>query len=104
MIDDAGLPLVGQALALLGKRRLILAIHDGSFPADPEEDLGRGTPYSRGGGRFVRFVRSLGFNTLQLGPQGLTTRGNPSPYDGTIFSRNSLSIALGREVHHSSPL
>ncbi len=87
--------LVEAALKLLGKRRLVLSIHDGSFPGDAEEEIGRGTPYGSGGRAFVEFVRDLGFNGLQLGPQGQTGRRNPSPYDSTAWSRNVLSIAPG---------
>lgn len=86
--------LVAAALAALGKRRLVLAIHDASFPSAPGEDTGRGTPYGRGAADFLRFVGALGFNGVLLGPQGQTSRVNPSPYDGTIFSKSMLSIAL----------
>ena len=95
MYSDLTPPPVLRALELLGKNKLFLAIHDGSFPADGDEELGRGTPYSRGGRRLAAFARRLGFNGLQLGAQGQTSRGNPSPYDGTAFSRNSLSISVG---------
>jgi 4-alpha-glucanotransferase len=88
------LELVRRALTLLGKKKLLLSIHDPSFPGDADEDLGRGSPYSRAGRRFLEFARDLGFTGIQLGPQGQTSRGNPSPYDGTVFSRNSLSIDL----------
>jgi 4-alpha-glucanotransferase len=87
-------PIIEEALGLLGKRRLVLSIHDGSFPGEAEEDIGRGTPYGTGGRAFVEFVRRLGFNGVQLGPQGQTSRGNPSPYDSTAMSRNVLSISL----------
>lgn len=86
--------LVAEALRALGVRNLVLAIHDVSFPSAPGEDTGCGTPYSEGGRRFLRFARDLGFNGVQLGPQGETSAHNPSPYDGTIFSRSTLSIAL----------
>lgn len=82
---------VAAALALLDKRRLVLSIHDACFPSAPGEDLGRGSPYTRGGLGFLHFARMLGFDGVQLGPQGQTSRGNPSPYDGTLFSRNLLS-------------
>lgn len=81
------------ALRMLGTRALLLAVHDASFPSEPAEQLGRGTPYSTGGRRFAAFAGALGFTGIQLGPQGRTGRGNPSPYDGTAFSRNPLSIA-----------
>ena len=86
--------IVARALALLGKHNLVLSLHDPSFPGAPGEDTGRGSPYTRGGRDFLEFVAGLGFTGLQLGPQGQTSAGNPSPYDGTIFARNVLSIDL----------
>lgn len=91
--EDEEMPLFRAALQLLGVRRFALAIHDASFPSTPEEDIGRGSPYSRGGLEFLRFARSLGFNAVQLGPQGKTTRGDPSPYNSCIFSKSILSLA-----------
>ena len=85
---------VTQALAALGVRRLVVGIHDPAFPGLPGHDVGRGSPYSRGAERFLRFVRGLGFDGVQLGPQGQTSEVNSSPYDGTIFARNILSIDL----------
>lgn len=82
-----------EALKVLGIRRLLLGIQDPAFPSRPEEDIGRGSPYSAGSREFLAFVRSLGFNGLQLGPQGMTSPTNSSPYDGTLFSRNRLSLA-----------
>ncbi|MGD8911323.1 MAG: 4-alpha-glucanotransferase [Candidatus Thiodiazotropha sp.] len=83
-----------EALRLLGKRRLVLAIHDSSFPSREEEEIGRGTPYSEGAKAFLAFARGLGFDAIQFGPQGQMTRDNPSPYDGTLFSRNILNLDL----------
>ncbi|MDB4963550.1 MAG: 4-alpha-glucanotransferase [Myxococcales bacterium] len=87
--------LIDAALAELGVRRMLLAIHDVSFPSDPEEDIGRGSPSTAAAQRLFAFARELGFTGIQLGPQGQTTRENPSPYDGTIFSRHIGSISLG---------
>ncbi|MDB5219551.1 MAG: hypothetical protein JWO86_7478 [Myxococcaceae bacterium] len=86
--------LVVGALRALGIERLVLAIHDVSFPSAPGEDVGRGSPYAKGGRAFLDFARELGFDGIQLGPQGQTSLGNPSPYDGSVFSKNILSIAL----------
>lgn len=83
---------ITDALTLLGKDRLVLAIHDSSFPAVAGEDIGRGSPYGYGGQGLLRFARGLGFDGIQFGPQGQTSRDDPSPYDGTLFSRNILSI------------
>jgi 4-alpha-glucanotransferase len=85
---------INAALQLLGKSDFLLAVHDASFPGVHGEDSGRGTPYNEGGLALAGFARSLGFTGLQLGPQGLTSPVNPSPYDGTLFSRNVLSLDL----------
>ncbi|MEP6655540.1 MAG: 4-alpha-glucanotransferase [Myxococcales bacterium] len=87
--------MIRQALSALGVRRLVLAIHDQSFPSTPDEDIGRGSPYSKGARQLLEFVRAAGFDGVQLGPQGDTALDNPSPYDGALFSKSTLSIALG---------
>ncbi|HEY7775874.1 MAG TPA: 4-alpha-glucanotransferase, partial [Kineobactrum sp.] len=84
-----------EALGLLGKQRFSLAIHDSCFPQDSADDIGRGSPYGSGARTFFAFARGLGFDAIQLGPQGQTGRENPSPYDGTLFSRNSLNLDFG---------
>ena len=89
---------VGAALHRLGIRVLVFALQEPSFPPLPGADTGRGSPYSAAGLRLLRFARALGFNAVQFGPQGETSQGNASPYDGTIFSRSTLSIALDRLV------
>jgi 4-alpha-glucanotransferase len=86
---------VRQALDLLGIGNLLFGIHDAAFPSRAGEDVGRGTPYSEGAADFLAFVADLGFRGIQLGPQGATSPGNASPYDGTLFSRSPLSLALG---------
>jgi 4-alpha-glucanotransferase len=85
---------VGAALRALSIERLLLTVHDASFPLSPGEDLGRGSPHSAAAERFLAFVRGLGFTGIQLGPQGKVTPFNPSPFDGTLFARSALSIAL----------
>lgn len=85
---------IAEALRILGKTDFLLAVHDASFPGVDGEDAGRGSPYGAGGLALARFARSLGFTGLQLGPQGRTSAVNPSPYDGTLFSRNILSLDL----------
>lgn len=100
MIDPPGTtptqpdPDLVEALELLGKPDFLLAVHDASFPGIEGEDGGRGSPYGAGGLALADFARSLGFTGLQLGPQGQTSPINPSPYDGTLFSRNFLSLDL----------
>jgi len=86
--------LVRAALDALGIRRLALAVHDAALPGDPRDDVGRGAPLSKGGLAFLRFAADLGFDAVQLGPQGETTEHDQSPYDASIFSRSTLSLAL----------
>ncbi|HVH46084.1 MAG TPA: 4-alpha-glucanotransferase [Labilithrix sp.] len=86
--------IVREALGALGVRRLVLAIHDVSFPSAAGEDIGRGSPYSEGASAFFAFARELGFDGVQLGPQGQTSLGNVSPYDGSVFSKSTLSLPL----------
>jgi len=86
--------LVRGALCALDIRNLSLCIHAASFPGDDDEDIGRGAPASRGGRRFLEFARGLGFTGLQLGPEGMTPPGDPSPYRGSAFPKDALSIAL----------
>lgn len=86
--------VVRDALRALGVKSLVLGIHDPAFPGVPGDDVGRGSPYSRGAERFFALAARLGFTGVQLGPQGQTSLVNPSPYDGTIFSRNVLSLPL----------
>ena len=85
---------ITEALQRLQVEKLVLGVHDLMLPAFPQEDTGRGAPMSQGALAFVDLCRSLGFDAIQLGPQGDTAADNPSPYDGSIFARNRASIAL----------
>jgi 4-alpha-glucanotransferase len=96
-------PLAREALALLGVERLVLGIHDASFPSLPDDDTGRGTPCGTGGLALLRFAHGEGFDGVQLGPQGRTEPGNPSPYDGALFARDPLSISLARLADPHGP-
>jgi 4-alpha-glucanotransferase len=87
--------LVRAALAHLGIERLVFVVHDASFPSDPREDVGRGSPHSRAAERLSQFVAERGFDAVQLGPQGKTSLANPSPYDASVMARSHLSVALG---------
>lgn len=100
---DSQRSLIAEALEALGVTRWVLSIHDPSFPGLPGEDTGRGSPYSEGAARFLAFARALGFTGIQLGPQGQTTAHNPSPYDGTLFSRNTLNVALAPLTEPDGP-
>ncbi|MDB4981787.1 MAG: hypothetical protein JWM82_2539 [Myxococcales bacterium] len=87
-------PTIRDGLDALGVERLVLTVHDSSFPSAAEEDVGRGSSYGRGARQLVALASSLGFDGLQLGPQGATTASNPSPYDGAHRTRSPALIAL----------
>lgn len=88
--------LLSDARRALGLDHLVLLIHDASFPSRPDEETGRGSPYSVGARDLLEWALDRGFTGVQLGPQGETARSNPSPYDGTSFAKTVLSIALRR--------
>lgn len=87
---------IREALRALDVHKLVLGIQDPSFPSEEDDESGRGTPCSPAGLRLLRFARDLGFDGIQLGPQGQTSETDASPYGGTIFSRSILSISLLR--------
>jgi len=89
-----GQQAVRRALARLGIERLVLSIHQVSFPPSAD-DIGHGTPYSERSWAMMEWLAGLGFTGVALGPTGITSRTNPSPYDATALSRNPLHIALG---------
>jgi 4-alpha-glucanotransferase len=84
--------LIEAARARLGIEHLVLTVHDASFPSRDSEDIGRGSPYSHGAADLLEFAADLGFNGLQLGPQGKTNDHDPSPYNGSLFARSHQSL------------
>lgn len=87
---------VRHALDLLGVERFVLQVPDSAFPWSPGEDLGRGSPNSVQARAFMRGMTELGFDTIQLMPGGRTSPVNHSPYDGSLFARNEMSISHHR--------
>ena len=87
---------VRDALRRLEIDDLVLGIPDRCFPSAADEDVGIGSAYAPSAEGFVEIVRDLGYTGLQLGPQGETSEGNASPYDGTLFARGRLSVSLAR--------
>ena len=84
---------VKEALSVLGKKNMALILHGVSFPSSADENTGFGTYNSDGAKRVFDFIGGV-FSALQLGPGGKTKMSDPSPYCGTIFSKNPLFINL----------
>lgn len=92
---------IQAALSALDKKDLTLILHGASFPSAGGEDTGIGSPNSKGAKALVRFIRQMGFNSVQLGPGGKTKGVDPSPYTSTSFSSNPLFIDLAPLVEDS---
>ena len=84
---------VSEALKILNKKNLALILQGVSFPSSDGENTGFGTYNSQGAKRVFDFMSGV-FNALQLGPAGKTKISDPSPYCGTVFSKNPLFINL----------
>lgn len=87
---------IETALKALNKKNLAMIIHGASFPSKKTQDIGFGTYNSEGARDFIKFIDNMGFNTIQLGPDGKTKPIDASPYIGTMFSNNPLFIDLYR--------
>jgi 4-alpha-glucanotransferase len=87
-------PIVRAALARLGVERMVVVIHQASFPAG-DDDLAHGTPYSGCAASLIERIAALGFTGIMFGPAGVTSEPDASPYDGTALSRDPLHIAFG---------
>lgn len=85
---------IQKALKVLKKKNLSMIVHGSSFPAVQGQDYGIGSPNTEGGQNFMEFISGLGFNGIQLGPEGKTKSIDASPYVGTMFSDNPLFIDL----------
>ena len=85
---------IQKALKVLDKKNLAMIIHGQSFPSAGGQNTGFGSPNSKGGQNFMEFLSNLGFNGIQLGPEGKTKSIDASPYVGTMFSYNPLFIDL----------
>ncbi|MEB3287588.1 MAG: 4-alpha-glucanotransferase [Vampirovibrionales bacterium] len=85
---------VKEALTALGTEDLSLIIHGSSFPSLADADTGFGSPYGEAAKTFLLYLKSLGFNGVQLGPGGKTKAVDASPYVSTTFSGNPLFIDL----------
>ena len=86
--------VIREALRRLGVDRFVVGVFETALPSAPGRELGCGSLATTGGRAFLELAAEVGFNAVQLGPTGMTDRGNPSPYDGTLFSRTLLALDL----------
>ena len=84
---------INRAMDYLGIQNRAFIIHGASFPAKKGSfDQQVGTPY--GNNDFIDFVKTHGFNSIQLGPMGRLNRGDSAPYSSSIVLKNPLFIDM----------
>ena len=84
-----------EALDILGVKNLSLILHGSSFPAG-KRDFYIGSFFNERAKELNNFVSMFGFNSIQLGPNGMISGGDVSPYGGKAFSHNYLFIDLNK--------
>ena len=86
--------LIQQAREALGIKHLGLITPIRSLPVAVGKDTGIGSlPAAE---PFFEFVTQLGFDVVQVDPEGKTKLADPSPYAGTVFSINPILIDLSQ--------
>lgn len=68
---------------------------DSSLPSQKGKNTGIGTSFSEYGQAFIEFMqKKTGITFIQHGPQGTITKGNLSPFSGTVFAVGDHLIDL----------
>lgn len=81
---------IEQAKDALEINRLGIITPVRSLPTDTATGAGN----LHGAKSFLQFMAQLGFDTVQIDPEGKTKLVDASPYTGTVFSTNPLNIDL----------
>lgn len=82
-----------EAKKYLGIKKLALGIHASSFPVE-NGDLFVGSHLNQKAIELNKFAKIFGFSDMQLGPDGLISRWNNSPYNSSVFSKNYIYADL----------
>ena len=82
---------IKAALDYLGVQSVAMILHGACNPVTTY-DLGIGSPCNEKSKEVIKFEQLHGFNANQLGPLGEITKGDISPYSGTIFAINRMFI------------
>ena len=78
-----------------GVKNLALVLHGSSFP-QAEKDLFIGSPINSKAVEVNDFLKMHGFDSIQLGPPGLISKDNCSPYSSSINSKNYLFTDMSK--------
>ena len=80
---------ISDAKKLVGVKNIALVLHGSSFPQS-DKDLFIGSPINSKAVEVNDFLKMHGFDSIQLGPPGLVSKENTSPYSSSINSKNYL--------------
>lgn len=96
---------MNKAFEYLGIRNRALIIHGSVYPDAQDGAINVhnsapmiknhhiGTPYRQRD--FNKFVKTHGFNCIQLGPNGELCKGDNSPYRASIYAKNPIFLDFG---------
>lgn len=82
---------ISEALQILNKR-LKLIIHGPNIPSEAAQNVGVGSPATKGAEKLWKFITGHGFSGVQEGPMGKLMLYDPSPYLCSSTSGNELFI------------
>ncbi len=89
--------IISEARNELGVKNTSMVCFDVSVPSVKGENTGIGSSFSKNAVEFYKFMSAMtGMNTIQLGPQGIITQGNLSPFSGSAFAVGDHIIDLKR--------
>lgn len=80
---------ISDAKKFVGVKNMALVMHGSSFP-QADKDLFIGSPFNTKAAEVNDFLKMHGFDSIQLGPPGLISKDNTSPYCSSINSKNYL--------------
>lgn len=89
---------IDKAFEKLNIKNFLAIAFDQSFPAEKAtKNIGIGSSFSEGAQKTAKFMKKM-FNItgLQLGPQGIISPGNTSPYSGSVYAYNMLTVDLAK--------
>lgn len=85
--------VINDAYELIAAKERSVITHGSCFPAYLR-DTNIGSPYGKAAREYIKFLSLYGFNSIQLGPNGLLEKGVNSPYKASAFAQNRMFIDL----------
>ncbi|MDD3238069.1 MAG: 4-alpha-glucanotransferase [Candidatus Gastranaerophilales bacterium] len=79
--------LMKQARKSLGTGDTYMITPDTALPQEKGKNTGIGTSFSKSGQDFIKFMKKMtGITFVQYLPQGTISKGNKSPFSGSVFA------------------